>query len=143
MAGRQIRWASVGRAAAIAAAVVVGIVSLPALLASDRPPPVPPDVGLATPPTADPIPANPAPVEPHAVAAPKDRPGRHHSLRHPAKSHLVREHHGPDRRSRQSHPGRRHEAQPVAEASPPSPPAYVPVPSYPPPSQPGEFRFER
>jgi hypothetical protein len=134
----------VGRAVAIAAAVVAGIVSLPALLGSDRPPPVPPDVGLAPPEAADPIPANSVPVEPATAGGQKDRPGRHHpARRHPARSHLVREHQGRGKRSRQSHPGRQHEDQPVAEASPPPAPAYVPAPIYSPPPQSGEFRFER
>ena len=132
-----------GRAVAIAAAVVAGIVSLPALLGSDRPPPVPSDVGLAPPPATDPVAADPARVGPPTAAAPKDRPGRHHTARRdPAESHLVRTHQG-GKRSRQSHPGREHAAQPVAEPSPPPAPTYVPAPIYSPPPQPGEFRFER
>jgi site-specific DNA-cytosine methylase len=134
----------VGRAAAIAAAVVAGIVSLPALLGSDRPPPVPPDVGLAAPPATDPVAADPARVEPPTAAAPKDRPGRHRAARRHPESHLVRTHQSGGKRSRQSHRGRQHEAQPVAEAPPPHPaPTYVPAPVYSPPPQPGEFLFER
>ncbi len=60
-----------GRVAAIVAAAIAGIASLPALLGSGAPPPVPPDVGLTPapasldPPAAFP-PPNPAPkANPH------------------------------------------------------------------------------
>src|SRR5436190_23513449 len=67
MAGRQIRWRSVGRAAAVAAAVIAGIISLPALLGSDKPPPVPADVGLAPSPTSGPVASPAEPVDPNPV----------------------------------------------------------------------------
>ena len=54
MPGRRIRWANAGRAAAIAAAVLAGLATLPALLGEDEPPPLPEDVGLAGGPAARP-----------------------------------------------------------------------------------------
>src|SRR3954466_11680414 len=70
VAGRQIRWASVGRAAAVVAAAIAGIVSLPALLGSDAPPPVPADVGLAQ----APLTTQPAPVKARATPPRASRP---------------------------------------------------------------------
>jgi hypothetical protein len=126
----------VGRAAAIGAAVIAGIVSLPALLGSDRPPAVPPDVGLTPRPAVDPIPAGAAAIEPPAPPAPKERSVD----RRPAKPHVVREHSARPKRSR--HHGH-HRERPRPKASPPPPPIYAPAPVYVPPPQPGEFRFER
>lgn len=74
VAGRKIRWANAGRAAAIAAAVLAGLASLPALLGGDEPPPLPEDVGLAqvapSSVTAPPAPAAPVPVKPPKAAEP-------------------------------------------------------------------------
>src|SRR2546423_1240045 len=67
MAGRQIRWRSVGRAAAGAAAVIAGVISLPALLRSDKTPPVPADVGLAPTPASAPVASPAEPVDPNAA----------------------------------------------------------------------------
>jgi hypothetical protein len=129
----------VGRAAAIAAAVVAGIVSLPALLGSDRPPPVPPDVGLTPPPAPDPVPAEPSPLEPPIPAAPEEGAAPPRTAKH----HLVREKRA--RGSRSGHQRGRGHHQPQRPATPPAPqttPSYLPPPIYAPPAQPREFRFE-
>ena len=68
MSGRRIRWANAGRAAAIAAAVLAGLATLPALLGEDKPPPLPEDVGLAGVAPAPPPPMPPAPVTPPEAA---------------------------------------------------------------------------
>jgi len=75
--GRQIRWSSVGRAAAIAAAAIAGVAALPALLGGDRPPPVPADVGLVPPPAGSPVtaPAGPPAPDP-ATRAHRHRPAK-------------------------------------------------------------------
>src|SRR5215204_6209442 len=71
MAGRQIRWPGVERVAVIGAAVIAAIAAFPALMGSDRPPPVPADVGLV------PLPPAPAPQPlPHAAPVPR-RGGSH------------------------------------------------------------------
>ena len=149
MPGRQIRWARVGRIAAIAAAGVLGIASLPALLGGDAPPPVPPDVGLAPPISAistTPI-AQPSvtPAAPSLKAGKQD-PRRHlHGRRRGAKSHPPRhklsKHPVPaPRRDRHEHPDKPDDqvsdapAPPISVASPPY--------SYPAPT-PGEFHIER
>jgi hypothetical protein len=140
VAGRQIRWRSVGRAAAIAAAAIAGIISLPALLGSDKPPPVPPDVGLR------PAPAEPTPAAtPQAAASPdtpppavpKRAPGNRHRL---AERNRHREQSHPDRERR--HP-RHQQHNPLPETTPAPTPSYTPpVYSYVPPPPP-EFGIER
>jgi hypothetical protein len=145
--GRQIRWGSVGKAAAIVAAAIAGIASLPALLGSDRPPPVPPDVGLAPPPTSAPL---QAPVTPPPARSTPPTPTRrdHHRLakrkRDRERSHPRRERSHPDREH--PHPHRKHARHPHEPDAPPvaSPPAYAPpVYSYVPPPSQGEFQIER
>jgi hypothetical protein len=129
----------VGRAAAIAAAVIAGIASLPALLGSDRPPPLPADVGLVPPPQAADA----------AVAAPAARPAAGDRVKpradHPdlalAADRRSRSH---GRRRKRTHPPRHaRPAQPApaisAQPSSAAPPAY----SYVPPPSSGEFRIER
>src|SRR4051794_29474796 len=132
MAPRQIRWGTVGRVAAVAAAGITGIVSLPALLASGSPPPVPSDVGLAPPPTTASQPLFNPPSAPPA-----------HPRRRLAHRSTVRERpHPPGKRS---HPhrvrGADHAPPPSGSASSPAYPA--PVYSYVPPSRHEEFGFER
>ncbi len=138
MARLQIRWQSVGRAAAIAAAVIAGIVSLPALLGSDRPPPVPPDVGLRPAPVASAPPPAPGP-DPAPPAAPKREPGVHHRL--------VKRRHRPHPRPHRGRPRPAHHghSRPPQTAPPPvTAPTYVPpVYSYVPPPPRSEFGIER
>jgi len=150
MAGRQIRWRSVGRAAAVAAAVIAGIISLPALLGSDKPPPVPADVGLAPTPASAPVASPAEPVDPNA-ATKTDPDGSGKFLRdrrrnsprrrlategkNRGRSHSRREGPHPD-----SKPDHRPDPAPPPPSLPvQSPPAY----SYVPPPSPGEFHFER
>jgi hypothetical protein len=146
MAGRQIRWASVGRIAAIAAAALAGIASLPALLGGDAPPPVPADVGLAPPPTTNPNPTA-APPPPMIAATPPSkppRPARRESAKfghpEPASGDRRRDH---DDRGR-DHSGKgRAGAQAVVESPPvPTVVAAPPVYSSPSPSSGGEFQIE-
>src|SRR5215211_5137769 len=128
MAGRQIRWGTVGRVAAVVAAAIAGIASLPALLGNDAPPPLPSDVGLTPPPVSTPA------VVPHMPPTAVSRPQREHHrqsgrARDPGRSHPRRErtHQGADQRARRG-------ATPTASAIPSySPPVY----SYVPPPQPG------
>src|SRR4051794_11994308 len=133
MAPRQIRWGTLGRVLAVVAAAVAGIVSLPALLGSDSPPPVPADVGLAPAPTT----ASQSPLIPQSPSMPPARPRRR--LAH--RSRVRERTHPPPKRS---HPHRnqgRHDAQPPSgPASVPSYPA--PVYSYVPPSRHEDFGFE-
>jgi len=130
----------VGRAAAIAAAAIAGIASLPALLGGEEPPPVPPDVGLA---------ALPASIGAPAKADPS-RSGklfRHTRRNFPKRASGHGRQHRRQRRSpqhshvrlRHAHPPGMAPSSPVPAQPAPSPPAY----SYVPPSSPGEFRFER
>jgi hypothetical protein len=131
--GSQIRWASVGRVAAIVAAALAGIASLPALLGGDAPPPVPPDVGLAPPPVAAAsIPgADASPPVPAAKPA-KRRRGHRHAPR--PTSHRA----GHGRRHR------RHHGHATDGATSEAPSAiYGPAPLYSPAPAPGEFRIER
>jgi hypothetical protein len=123
MGFRQIRWASVGRVAAIVAAAIAGILSLPALLGGDAPPPVPPDVGLTQAPIPAAPPAAPQPPAPQS----RKQPEPPHSRSRPR----------PVRRPHHHHPT--HAAAGTVTAIPA--PAYVP--SYPPAPQPSEFQFER
>jgi hypothetical protein len=135
----------VGRAAGIGAAVVAGIISLPALLGSDRPPPVPPDVGLAPPP-AEPVQAAVPPPPAPPIRAPK-RPGRgDHRL---ATRKRPRERSRPRRKRSERRDGSHRRSGPAQRdtaetAAAPAPPIYVPpvYPYVPPPSS-GEFQFER
>jgi hypothetical protein len=139
MAGLQIRWRSVGRAAAIGVAVIAGIISLPALLGSDRPPPVPPDVGLTAPP-AEPVPATVPPPPASPMPAPKRSGRRDHRLAKEKKS-SKRSRPGRKGSKRRNDPGRTHsdETVPAPAALIYSPPVY----SYVPPPSPGEFQIER
>src|SRR3954465_10718049 len=139
MTGRQIRWGTVGRAAAVVAAAIAGIVSLPALLGSDAPPPVPPDVGL-TPPVASapmsPVPS--APVRPRAG----HRLARHRQRRERSRDRRERSHPRPE------HPhGRRpdHRRNGDSTAAGPSGPIVTapPVYSYVPPPSSEAFGIER
>jgi hypothetical protein len=125
---------------AIAAAVIAGIVSLPALLGSDRPPPVPPDVGLRPPP-AQPVPAvvPPAPdpaASPRPGAPGRDRRDRRLAARKRRRERSRRKHQRPRRRSRA------HGAD-WSNAAPSPPPYAPPVYSHVPPPSHGEFEFER
>ncbi|MGA8925251.1 MAG: hypothetical protein WB462_03415 [Solirubrobacterales bacterium] len=128
-----------GRATAIAAAGIAGIVSLPALLGSDKPPSVPADVGLVQPPPSAPPPppltqaASPAPTA-KSRRTRRRQAGRRGPREHP---HPLGEH---------PHPRNHHHAHGVRRtpaASPSPSTASPPVYSYVPPPQPGEFRFER
>jgi hypothetical protein len=126
MGFRQIRWASVGRVATIVAAVIAGVLSLPALLGGDAPPPVPPDVGLTPSPVATAVPPPAQPTVPQRVPKPHHRKPPRPKLvkRTPARRH---DHH--------------HKSSPPDVAALPPVPTYVP--SYAPPPRPGEFQFER
>src|SRR5512139_724201 len=139
VAGR-VRWAKLGRVAAIAVAGVAGIAALPALLGGDRPPPVPADVGL----TPAPIPtpqaparrAEPTPRPPRATRRKRTRPDGHlpssdrrRSGRHPRVQRGAR----PDARPE----GGRLRGRAAVTATVDTPP-----PANPPPP-PGEFSFER
>jgi hypothetical protein len=145
MAGRQIRWQSVGRAAAVVAAVIAGIVSLPALLGSDKPPPVPADVGLVAP-SAPPVPAPP----PTATSPPPGPPAPQRSRHRLAKRNPARERSRPHRE--RSHPrrkrshlhSRRHSHRPDVTPAPVTTATYAPpVYSYIPPPAPDDFGIER
>jgi len=141
VAGRQIRWASVGRAAAVVAAAIAGIVSLPALLGSDAPPPVPADVGLAQ----APLTTQPAPVKARATPPRASRPkplrptGNRLAQRRPR--HRLAHRRPPHHHLHHAHASHDHASTPSAPAQAPSP-AYIPAPAYSPPL-PGEFQFER
>ena len=132
-----------GRALGIAVAVVAGIISLPALLGSDRPPPVPADVGLAPPP-AEPVPTHLPAATPAALPRPSKlaKGGRRRVTGH--KPDLDRPGFSGSHRRKRSH--RRHSPHREAPEAvvPPSTSAYTPpVYSYvPPPARP-EFGFER
>jgi hypothetical protein len=153
VAGLQIRWRSLGRAGAIAAAAIAGILSLPALLGGDRPPPVPADVGLA--PVQEAPPATATPVTKMAATPDRRASQGRHSRQGGEHPHLRRERSHP--RLERSHPRkqprpRRVQPHPAADDSPshpapsvppPSPPASSPAYSYVPPPSPGEFRIER
>jgi hypothetical protein len=136
--GSQIRWASVGRVAAIVAAAIAGIASLPALLGGDAPPPVPPDIGLAPLPiAAAPIPG--ADASPPAPAAkPTKRRHRHRHERRPTHRSAGHRSAGHARRQR----GHREHAAHGETSEAPSA-IYGPAPLYVPPPSPGEFRIER
>jgi hypothetical protein len=115
----------------IAIAVIAGIVSLPALLGSDRPAPVPADVGLAPPP-AEPVPADVPAATPAAMPRP---PKQAKGARHRRKRSHPR--HSPHREAPET-------VVPPSTSVSPSTSAYTPpVYSYvPPPARP-EFGFER
>ena len=137
MAGRKIRWANAGRAAAIAAAVLAGLASLPALLGGDEPPPLPEDVGLAQvapPPVAVP----PAPVAPVPAKPPKADRARNKRLAAREAAAARRD----PRRSKRENDSAGDDSDTVAPAVT-FIPAYGPTPSYPaiPPRE--AFDFER
>jgi len=142
VAGRQIRWASLGRVAAIAAAVLAAIVSLPALLGGERPPPVPADVGLAPPAVAEPVAPAVMPAETsQPVANPEHlQPKGKNRLRKRDANTGRREQ--PRRDLRSPHRKHRNEGGEQVARAPAPAPTYVPAPVYSPPP-PGEFRFER
>jgi hypothetical protein len=141
VSGRQIRWASLGRALAIGAIVLLGVISLPSLLGGGSPPPLPKDVGLAqAPPPAPPVPASVvAPTTPVAQS-PEKRSAK------ASKSRRSRERAGGHR------PGEGHKNKSEGErgsqtgsavgTSAPSI-AVAPAPGYAPAVRRGEFRFER
>jgi hypothetical protein len=122
VAGRQIRWATVGRFGGIALAIIIGIASIPALLGSDRPPAIPPDVGLAPPPQT--VQLAPPTDAPPASPAPAPQPGR--SDRRLARRERPRERPLP---RRERHPRERHRGHHL-EQTPDQP---APVYSYSPP----------
>jgi hypothetical protein len=135
MAGRQIRWPGVGRVAVIGAAVIAAIAALPALMGSDRPPPVPADVGLLPPPSASAPP--PAPLAPEVPSQPR------------SPAHQIRRQKGDSangKRPRHLDRGRRRkgtdsqEDEADSDVSPTPSPVYVP--SYAPPPPIREFRIE-
>ena len=136
--GRQIRWQSVGRAAAIAAAVIAGIVSLPALLGSDRPATRSPGRGPLAPargtcPRGD---SRPVRGTTDGTAALTEATEGAISVPPTAPS--------PPRHRRDRHRRRHHDPQASVVTTAPAPsPTYAPAPIYSPPPQPGEFRFER
>jgi hypothetical protein len=141
----SIRWPSFGRSAAIAGAIVLAIVSLPALLGGGDPPPLPPDVGLTS---TGPAPGPSPPVEaagvdatpPPAASPPAHLVKRPHGHSRPKRAHRGVNHsdrHRADRADRQSD---------HVQATPPTAPAasYQPTPAYPAPSHTSEgFSFER
>jgi hypothetical protein len=131
MGAGQIRWRSVGRAGAIAVAVIGGLIALPSLLGGGDPPPVPPDVGLAPP---SPAALPPAPAQ-HRLA----KGGEPHSQRHPPRRHSRPARSRPDGRHRGRDRPQPRPTAPQATSTAYSPPVY----SYPPPPSPGEFHFER
>jgi hypothetical protein len=125
-------------------AVIAGIVSLPALLGSDKPPPVPPDVGLTPTPATVAAPA----VEELPNKAPTAGPGgRGKFFRHTRKNSPRRRssrgqrHERTHRSARHSHARQGNSERTYAPPSLPvfSPPVY----SYVPPPTPGEFQIER
>ena len=138
MAGRRIRWRILARIAAVALAAAAAVASLPALLGSGAPPPVPDDVGLAPPltaatdPPSEPLSPAPPPIESAVVRkreaaeradeSDQDRPRRRRNRRRRAKL---------DRDDDAS------EARSVPVEIPAS--AYSP---YPPPATRGEFGIE-
>jgi hypothetical protein len=133
----------VGRAVGIAVAVLAGIISLPALLGSDRPPPVPADVGLAPPP-AEPVPGEVPAATPAAMPRPpKQVKGGRRRLtgRNPR---LDRPDSSASHRRKRSHPRHGPHRDAPEAAVPPSTSAYTPpVYSYIPPAARPEFGFER
>jgi len=153
MAGRQIRWPGVGRVAVIGAAVIAAIAALPALMGSDRPPPVPEDVGLLPAPSASvPEPLPPRAPLPRRVASDENRLGKGNSEtgdRSDLRERLDRRN---SRRTRQRGRNARQRGrdtrqrgdslgdQEGREVTPESPPVYLP--SYAPPQPSREFRIE-
>jgi hypothetical protein len=153
MAGRRIRWANAGRAAAIAAAVLAGLATLPALLREDEPPPLPEDVGLGgmAPARAPVPPAAPLTTKPAVTA----QPGRRATKRRPERGDGGRTVNqgrpgGPGRRARHGeknrrarHGGRERDSEAAGAPPPVAVPTYVPTYA-PPPAAPGrrEFRIE-
>jgi hypothetical protein len=146
MAGRRIRWANAGRAAAIAAAVLAGLATLPALLGEDEPPPLPEDVGLGGVAPAAPAPVPPTPAAHFTAKPPQAMPaGQREAKRRPKRG-------GGKRGADVSTPGaarrRARHGETEPESEPPEPaapyvPAYIP-PSTPAASSPGreDFRIE-
>jgi hypothetical protein len=124
--------------------VIAGIVSLPALIGSDKPPPVPPDVGLA------PAPANNGASAETAVPnpAPKaDADGVGKFFRHTRKN-SPRRRSSRGQRHERAHRSARHsharQGNSERTHAPPSLPVFSPpVYSYVPPPTPGEFQIER
>jgi hypothetical protein len=84
----QIRWGSVAKIGACGLLAVAIATSLPALLGSEEPKPLEPDVGLpqaALPAPGVPLPPpSPKPVKPKKQK-PREHPGRRHRLRHKPK----------------------------------------------------------
>jgi hypothetical protein len=139
VAGRQIRWASLGRVAAIAAAVLAAIVSLPALLGGERPPPVPGDVGLVpSPSVAATEPALPAP----AAATAEPPPVRSGAVEREGGRGGGQQASGHKRQHRQSRDRDQSGAEDQSQQAWAPAATYAPAPVYSPPA-PGEFRFER
>ena len=148
MPGRQIRWASAGKIAAIAAAALAGVASLPAVLGSDAPPPVPADVGVVAPPSGAPPAA--APTEARLPTPSSSAPGSEKRLVKEGKQRRRRKQphrHGVRVREQREHPHRIREQSHRHAEDPPSVPALPltvapPVYSQAPPPSPGEFRIE-
>jgi hypothetical protein len=120
MTGRRIRWGSLVRLAAVAAAVLAGLAVLPALLGSDEPPPLPEDVGLAevAPPAPPEAPVTPDPTPPPVGTAPisaKKVDGPAKKLGGPARKPVGKRAHG--RRGESGGKGRGNEGPPGGEES--------------------------
>jgi hypothetical protein len=121
---------------AIALAAIAGIAALPALLGGEKPPPMPPDVGLIRPAAAPPTAAVPPPA-PVPKPSPVEEPPRQ-----PARRLAGKPSHEPRRSGR--HRRRHHQRSPDPPAPPvPSSSSAPPVYSYVPPPHNGEFRIER
>jgi hypothetical protein len=132
MAGRQIRWPSVGRAAAIGLAVIAAIAALPALLGSDGPPPVPEDVGLVPPPV--PVGAEaPEPLGPEPPPLPVKRAGNVGREARPQAGSGSPAQKG--RSPQEKRPADDGESEVAAEP-------VCPAPVYSPPASSGEFQIE-
>jgi hypothetical protein len=137
MAGKQIRWQSVGRIAAVAVALIAAVAALPSLLGSDSPPPVPDDVGLVPPPIDATAELPPEPLSPAPPPIPASQLPENES---PARGHETGSEPPPRRRKRSNRgvapPGdeRAGEARSVS--------VYMPVPAYSPPASRREFGIE-
>jgi hypothetical protein len=162
--GKRVRWANVGRLAAVLAGCLALLGLLPRVLAAPEPPPLPPDVGLAPEPvTADAIPRRDAQ---EGLGRERARRGDQGSEREPGKQRPPRSPEpsgeGGTEPKRDREPPSEREARggdgeqegdttpsqastpppqaPIAPPAAPAPaPTPVPAPAPPPAPAPGEF----